>query len=88
MSTVHLIHGFIACGKTTFGRKLEVETGGLRLSPWTELGPERLTGSDNPADPHPTTSRWWPETAVGSRMACRMNFGLSRGPFAGPSEAS
>lgn len=59
MSTVHLIYGFIACGKTTFATKLEVETGGLRLSldDWT-IG---LTG---------------------------MNFGLSRGQFAGTSEAS
>lgn len=37
MSTVHLIHGFIACGKTTFAKKLEVVTGGLHLSldDWT-----------------------------------------------------
>jgi predicted kinase len=32
MATVHLIHGFLCCGKTTFAKELESRTGGIRIS--------------------------------------------------------
>lgn len=37
MPTIHLIHGYLGSGKTTFARRLEAETGGLRISidDWT-----------------------------------------------------
>lgn len=33
MPTIHLIHGFVGAGKTTFSKKLAAERGALRLSP-------------------------------------------------------
>ena len=33
MAILHLIHGYIGAGKTTFAKKLEVETGAIRFSP-------------------------------------------------------
>jgi predicted kinase len=33
MATAHLIHGFISAGKTTFARKLELQTEGVRFTP-------------------------------------------------------
>jgi predicted kinase len=32
MAAVHLIHGFVCCGKTTFAKELERRTGGVRIS--------------------------------------------------------
>lgn len=32
MAAVHLIHGFLCCGKTTFAKELERRTGGVRIS--------------------------------------------------------
>jgi predicted kinase len=48
MATAHLIHGFIAAGKTTFAKRLEQASGGVRYSPdeWMT----RLHGEDPPAD--------------------------------------
>lgn len=44
MATIHLVHGYLGSGKTTFARDLQRETGGLRLSidEWT------VTLSDDP----------------------------------------
>ena len=33
MSTIHIIHGFIGSGKTTFAKRLEQETGAKRFTP-------------------------------------------------------
>ena len=48
MPTVHLIHGYIGAGKTTFSRKLAEEVNGVRFNPdeWMT----RLYGEDPPAD--------------------------------------
>lgn len=32
MATIHLIHGFVGCGKTTFSKKLAAETQAIRFS--------------------------------------------------------
>jgi hypothetical protein len=32
VATVHLIHGYLCCGKTTFAKQLEKRTGGVRFS--------------------------------------------------------
>ncbi len=48
MPTVHLIHGFIGAGKTTFARQLERETGAVRFSP-DEVMSQRH-GIDPPAE--------------------------------------
>jgi len=47
MPTVHLIHGFIGNGKTTFSRELEIVSGAVRLSP-DEVMTARY-GADPPA---------------------------------------
>lgn len=48
MAVVHMIHGFLGAGKTTYARHLETETGALRLShdEWMS----RLYGDDPPVD--------------------------------------
>lgn len=48
MAIVHMIHGFVGAGKTTYARQLESETAALRLShdEWMS----RLYGDDPPAD--------------------------------------
>ncbi len=48
MPTVHLIHGYIGAGKTTFAKKLAEEVNGVRFNPdeWMV----RLYGEDPPAN--------------------------------------
>ncbi len=48
MTIVHLIHGFLGSGKTTFAKALEAETNAIRFSPdeWMIA----LYGSNPPAD--------------------------------------
>jgi predicted kinase len=48
MSTVHLIHGYLGAGKTTFAEKLAEDVHGVRFNPdeWMV----RLYGEDPPAD--------------------------------------
>lgn len=48
MATVHLIHGYLGAGKTTFAKKLAEEVNGVRFNPdeWMV----RLYGEDPPAD--------------------------------------
>lgn len=48
MPTVHLVHGFLGVGKTTYARRLEREIRAVRFSPdeWMT----RLYGDDPPAD--------------------------------------
>ncbi len=48
MPTVHLIHGYIGAGKTTFSKRLAEEVNGVRFNPdeWMV----RLYGEDPPAD--------------------------------------
>jgi predicted kinase len=48
MATVHLIHGFLGAGKTTFARRLEAGLPAIRFThdEWVA----RLYGSDPPAD--------------------------------------
>jgi hypothetical protein len=48
MPTVHLIHGYICAGKTTFAKNLAAEVNGVRFNPdeWMV----RLYGEDPPAD--------------------------------------
>lgn len=46
MPVVHLIHGFLGTGKTTFSRKLAQETGALRFSPDERM--TQLHGEDPP----------------------------------------
>lgn len=48
MTTVHLIHGFLGVGKTTFARRLEREIRAVRFSPDEWL--TRLYGDDPPAE--------------------------------------
>jgi predicted kinase len=48
MATVHLIHGYIGSGKTTFARKLQAETGAARFTPDEVM--TALHGDDPPAD--------------------------------------
>ncbi len=48
MPVVHLIHGFLGAGKTTFSRRLAHETGALRFSPDERM--TQLHGDDPPAD--------------------------------------
>ena len=47
MTKVHLLHGFVGAGKTTFARKLEQETGAIRFTfdEWMV----RLYGNNPPA---------------------------------------
>lgn len=47
MPVVHLIHGFLGVGKTTFARRLADETGALRFSPDECM--TQLHGDDPPA---------------------------------------
>jgi predicted kinase len=49
LATVHLIHGCLGAGKTTFAKKLAEEVNGVRFNPdeWMV----RLYGEDPPADP-------------------------------------
>jgi predicted kinase len=47
MPVVHLIHGFLGAGKTTFSLRLAQETGALRFSPDECM--TRLHGDDPPA---------------------------------------
>lgn len=48
MPTIHLIHGFLGSGKTTFAKSLEQDTGAVRFSPdeWMV----RLHGTNPAAD--------------------------------------
>lgn len=48
MATLHLIHGFVSAGKTTFSRTLEVKTSAIRftLDEWIV----KLYGHNPPAD--------------------------------------
>lgn len=48
MPTIHLIHGFVGAGKTTFSKKLAAERGALRLSPDDWMGV--LYGANPPAE--------------------------------------
>jgi predicted kinase len=48
MPVVHLIHGFLGSGKTTFALRLEQETGALRFSPDERM--TQLHGDDPPAE--------------------------------------
>lgn len=48
MPTVHLIHGFLGVGKTTFARRLERDIRAVRFSPDEWL--TRLYGDDPPAE--------------------------------------
>jgi predicted kinase len=48
MPVVHLIHGFLGAGKTTFARRLAEETGALRFSPDERM--TELYGNDPPAE--------------------------------------
>jgi predicted kinase len=51
MPTIHLIHGFVGAGKTTFARRLEQELPAIRFShdEWMT----RLYGDDPPVDQFP-----------------------------------
>jgi predicted kinase len=65
MATVHLVHGFLCCGKTTFAKALERRTGGVRISldKWLVA----LTGDPVRLEPelvervHALTLQLWPE---------------------------
>lgn len=48
MPTVHLIHGYIGAGKTTFAKKLAEEVNGVRFNPDEWMA--RLYGEDPPSD--------------------------------------
>ena len=48
MPTVHLIHGYIGAGKTTFAKKLAEEVNGVRFN--ADEWMVRLYGEDPPAD--------------------------------------
>jgi predicted kinase len=48
MPVVHLIHGFLGVGKTTFAKRLEKETGAVRFSPDERM--TQLHGDDPPAE--------------------------------------
>lgn len=48
MATVHLIHGFLGVGKTTFARKLERSASAIRFTHDEWMA--RLFGTDPPAD--------------------------------------
>jgi hypothetical protein len=48
MPTVHLIHGYLGAGKTTFAKKLAEEVKGVRFNPDEWMA--RLYGEDPPAD--------------------------------------
>ncbi|GLQ55713.1 AAA family ATPase [Devosia nitrariae] len=55
MPTVHMIHGFIGSGKTTFAKRLEAQLPALRFThdEWMS----RLYGEDPPADQFPDLYR-------------------------------
>ncbi len=80
MPTIHLIHGFVACGKTTFAKKLEAETGGVRLSldDWT-IG---LTGDAVHLDRAVLDRVWnlladlWPRIAASGTRDVILDFGF------------
>ncbi len=78
--TVHLIHGFVARGKTTFAKKLEADTGGVRLSldDWT-IG---LTGDAVHLDRAVLDLVWnlladlWPRIAASGTRDVILDFGF------------
>jgi len=55
MATVHLIHGFLGAGKTTFARQLERELPAIRFSQDEWMA--RLYGNDPPPHEFPTFFR-------------------------------
>jgi predicted kinase len=48
MPTVHLIHGFLGMGKTTFAKRLETQLPAVRYTPDEWMG--RLFGDDPPSE--------------------------------------
>ena len=48
MPTVHLIHGYLGAGKTTFAKKLAEDVKGVRFNPDEWMA--RLYGEDPPAE--------------------------------------
>src|ERR1700722_3286944 len=48
MPTIHMIHGFVGAGKTTFARKLEKDIKAVRFSPDEWMAD--LYGQDTPGD--------------------------------------
>ncbi len=80
MATIHLVHGFVACGKTTFSKELEVKTGGLRLSldDWTIC----LTGEAVHLDRRLLDCVWnllsdlWPKIATSGTRDVILDFGF------------
>jgi predicted kinase len=80
VSTVHLIYGYLGSGKTTFAKKLEQETGGIRLSidEWT-IG---LTGNSVHLDSVLFDRVWallgelWPRVALSGTHDIILDFGF------------
>ena len=81
MATVHLIHGFLGAGKTTFARQLESELPAIRFSQDEWMA--HLYGNDPPADEFPTffrriseqIARLWPRCLeLGVDVILDLNF--------------